>query len=48
MFEFESEERRNQLFLEAGPAARQASDEVMQWIAEAGPTMAKWNEHAPD
>ena len=46
MFEFESVERRNQLFPEAGPAARQMSDEFMQWINAAGPAMAKWDEHA--
>lgn len=46
MFEFESDERRNQLFPEAGPAARQMSDEVMQWMGAAGPTLAKWDEYA--
>lgn len=45
MFEFESVERRNQLFPEAGPAARQMSAEVMQWMGGAGPTLAKWNEY---
>jgi hypothetical protein len=43
MFEFESVERRNQLFPEAGPAARQMSPEVMQWMGSAGATLAKWN-----
>ena len=46
MFEFESVERRNQLFPEAGPAARQTSDEFMQWMSAAGPTLAKWDEYA--
>jgi hypothetical protein len=46
MFEFESDERRNQLFPEAGPAAHQMSAEVMQWMAGAGPTLARWNENA--
>jgi hypothetical protein len=46
LFEFESAERRNQLFPEAGPAARQMSSEVMQWMGGAGPTLAKWNEYA--
>ena len=46
MFEFESVERRNQLFPEAGPAPRQTSDEFMQWMSAAGPTMAKWDEYA--
>ena len=46
MFEFESVERRNQLFPEAGPAARQMSGEVMQWMGSAGPSLAKWNEYA--
>ena len=46
MFEFESVERRNQLFPEAGPAARQMSDEFMQWMSAAGPAMAKWDEFA--
>ena len=32
MFEFDSVERRNQLFPEAGPAARQGSEEFMEWI----------------
>jgi len=45
MFEFESVERRNQLFPEAGPAARQMSGEVMQWMGAAGPPLAKWNEY---
>jgi hypothetical protein len=46
MFEVESDERRNQLFPEAGPAARQISAEVMQWMAAGGPTLAKWNDYA--
>jgi hypothetical protein len=46
MFGFESVERRNQLFPEAGPAARQMSDEVMRWMGAAGPTLAKWGEFA--
>ena len=46
MFEFESVERRNQLFPEAGPAPRQTSDEFMQWMSAAGPTLAKWDEYA--
>jgi hypothetical protein len=46
MFEVESVERRDQLFPEAGPAARQASGEVMQWMGGAGPTLAKWGEFA--
>jgi hypothetical protein len=46
MFEFESVERRNQLFPEAGPAARQMSDEFMQWMSAAGPALAKWDEFA--
>jgi hypothetical protein len=45
MFEVESIERRNQLFPEAGPGARQMSPEVMQWMGAAGPTLAKWNEY---
>jgi hypothetical protein len=45
MFEFESVERRDQLFPEAGPAARQMSGEVMQWMGSAGPSLAKWNEY---
>jgi hypothetical protein len=45
MFEVESVERRNQLFPEAGPAARQMSPEVMQWMGAAGPTLARWNEY---
>ncbi len=45
MFEVESVERRNQLFPEAGPAARQMSAEVMQWMGGAGPTMARWDEY---
>jgi hypothetical protein len=45
MFEFESVERRNQLFPEAGPAARQMSGEVMQWMGAAGPILARWNEY---
>jgi hypothetical protein len=45
MAEFESVERRDQLFPEAGPAARQVSGEVMQWMGGAGPTLAKWNEY---
>ena len=36
MFEFESGERRNQLFPEAGPAARQGSEEFMQWMGGPG------------
>ena len=32
MFEFDSVERRNQLFPEAGPAARQGSAEFMEWM----------------
>jgi hypothetical protein len=46
MFEVESVERRNQLFPEAGPAARQMSPELMQWMGAAGPTLARWNEYA--
>ena len=46
MFEFESVERRNQLFPEAGPAARQGSDEFMQWMGAQGPALAKWDEYA--
>ena len=46
MFEFDSVERRNQLFPEAGPAARQMSDEFTPWINAAGPTLAKWDEYA--
>jgi hypothetical protein len=46
MFEFESVERQDQLFPEAGPAARQMSAEVMQWMAAGGPTLAKWNDYA--
>jgi hypothetical protein len=46
MFEVESDERRNQLFPEAGPAARQMSAEVMQWMTAGGPTLAKWNDYA--
>ncbi len=45
MFEIESVERRDQLFPEAGPAARQMSSEVMQWMGSAGPSLAKWNEY---
>jgi hypothetical protein len=45
MFEVESVERRNQLFPEAGPAARQMSPEVMQWMGAAGPTLGRWNEY---
>jgi hypothetical protein len=45
MFEVESVERRNQLFPEAGPAARQMSPEVMQWMGAAGPALARWNEY---
>jgi hypothetical protein len=45
MFEVESVERRNQLFPEAGPAARQMSPEMMQWMGAAGPTLARWNEY---
>ena len=45
MLEFASDERRNQLFPEAGPAARQMSGEVMQWMGSAGPSLAKWNEY---
>ena len=41
MFEFESVERRNQLFPEAGPAPRQTSDEFMQWMSAAGPALAR-------
>jgi hypothetical protein len=46
MFEIESVERRDQLFPEAGPAARQMSGEVMQWMGGAGPILAKWGEFA--
>jgi hypothetical protein len=46
MFELESIERRNQLFPEAGPAARQMSAEVMQWMAAGGLILAKWNDYA--
>ena len=46
MFEFESVERRNQLFPEAGPAARQSSDEFMEWMRTQGPSLAKWDEYA--
>jgi hypothetical protein len=46
MFEFESVERRNQLFPEAGPAPRQTSEEFMQWMSAQGPTLAKWDEYA--
>jgi hypothetical protein len=45
MFEFESVERRNELFPEAGPGAREASPEFLQWMSEAGPTMAKWDQY---
>jgi hypothetical protein len=45
MFEIESIERRDQLFPEAGPAARQVSAEVMQWMGGAGPTLAKWAQY---
>ena len=45
MAEFEGVERRDQLYPEAGPAARQVSGEVMQWMGAAGPTLAKWNEY---
>jgi hypothetical protein len=46
MIEFDSVERRNQLFPEAGPGARQTSDEFMQWMSAAGPSLAKWDEYA--
>jgi hypothetical protein len=46
MFEIESVERRDQIFPEAGPAARQMSPEVMQWMGAAGPKLTKWNEYA--
>ena len=46
MFEFDSVERRNQLFPEAGPAARQGSAEFMQWMGAQGPALAKWDEYA--
>ena len=46
MFEFDSVERRDQLFPEAGPGARTMSDEVIQWIRGAGPALAKWGEFA--
>ena len=45
MFEFESVERRNQLFPEVGPAARQMSAEIMQWMDSTGPSLARWNEY---
>jgi hypothetical protein len=45
MFEFESVERQDQIFPEAGPAARQVSGEVMQWMGTAGSSLAKWNEY---
>jgi hypothetical protein len=46
MFEIESVERRDALFPQAGPAARKMSDEVMQWMGAAGPSLARWNEYA--
>ena len=46
MFEFESVERRNQLFPEAGPAARQGSAEFRQWMSAQGQALAKWDEYA--
>jgi len=46
MFEFESIERRDQLFPEAGPAARQMSAEVMQWMGAGGAALARWGEYA--
>ena len=46
MFEFESVERRSQLFPEAGPAARQMTDEVMQWMGAASAILAQYSEYA--
>jgi hypothetical protein len=46
MFEFDSIERRNELFPEAGPAARQVSDEFREWMGAIAPVMAKWDEYA--
>jgi hypothetical protein len=46
MFEVDSVERRDELFPEAGPAARQMSGEVMQWMGGAGPSLARWGEFA--
>jgi hypothetical protein len=46
MFEVESVERRNQLFPEAGPAARQMSGEVMQWMRAGAAALAGWGEYA--
>ena len=46
MFEVESVERRDELFPEAGPAARQMSGELMQWMSGAGPSLARWSEFA--
>ena len=45
MAEFESVERRDQLYPVAGPGDRPVSDEVMQWMGAAGPILAKWNEY---
>ena len=46
MFEFLGGERRDWLFPQAGPAAQQMSDEVMQRKGRAGPTLGRWNEYA--
>jgi len=45
MAEFESVERRYQLYGEAGPGARKVSDEVMLWMGAAAPILARWNEY---
>lgn len=46
MFEFDSEPRRTELFPEAGPGAKNASAEFMQWMGTAGPHLAKWEQLA--
>src|SRR5512135_1104140 len=43
MFECESVERRDELYPEAGPGARQVSGEVMEWMGTGGPALARWN-----
>jgi hypothetical protein len=45
MFEFDSVERRDELFPEAGPGAHQMSAEAMQWMGSAGSSLARWNDY---
>jgi hypothetical protein len=46
MFEFESESRRTELYPEAGPAAKQLSEEFMQFMGAVAPSMQRWDQFA--